>query len=318
MASLLTRWAAADSLPVSISYVGHAERSVAERLAWELHSEGYRVNWEEPRSPWQCSREPREPRGGAQAWVRVQADESRPGGVRTLACYQSPDGALYETGSLGSASDAQTLSLATVEALHGVRAKVAARAPTPRESAPELVESRPRAAHARRGSAFIGPALASDVDGVGPFFATSAGAELGLTRTLSLAVQGFWSVAPVTLRGPDRTLFARAAWLRAGPRLSAVFGPFVLGASALVGPGLVWVRADATPPRVGRSASTAVVIVSLGASLEYPSSGLIYAHAGTTASGTLPRVRFQLSEQSSREFGESLFDGCLGMGLRWE
>ena len=31
----------------------------------------------------------------------------------------------------------------------------------------------------------------------------------------------------------------------------------------------------------------------------------------------LPRVRLQLSDDSTRSFGELLFDGCLGLGVRW-
>jgi hypothetical protein len=58
-------------------------------------------------------------------------------------------------------------------------------------------------------------------------------------------------------------------------------------------------------------------IVGVGASLEYPRTGLVFARASASASVLVPGVRVELWSEEPRPRGIFPLDGAMGVGVRW-
>lgn len=317
--SAWARTAGAQAPAVVLTLEGEEQRELAERLAWELRSEGFEVELRAP-APLPCD----DPRGSRAAWpgrtqIALRRTANRGDGVLVVLCHESAAGDLRRASLEGALERPEDLAVSTAEALNGLRARLppdtvrAAPAPQmPRASAPE-----PRAAPPRRGQLWVGMTLASEVTELPAVEGVELGLGLDVVPRLALALETFWPVREAMLDAAGGTASLRLAWARLGPRARLRAGQFDLSAAFMLGPALAWTSGDVAAPRVGVTDVGAAAMLTLRGALEFPSTTPVYAFAAGGYSQLLPRFRIATDRGSAPELGQVLLEGSVGLGLRW-
>ncbi len=297
------------SMPtVSLVVPSEVDRGAATRLASELLSEGYAVEWQEGLSPCEAS-DGGDSEQEERVWIRlVPASESTPN-LATFVCYRSASGRLFRAQASAANGDSATLALSTVEAVNGLRSGPVSVSASMEATPPEGPASHvPSSFSAGAEFVFAPPDLP-------PLFGPRLELASGITSHLSLAFDGFVSVHASEIDRVDRRIEVRTAWARVGPRLSAPFSVASVDASLLAGPAFVWTVADAVAPLLGSQDSTAAGIVTLGVGAELPRRTVVFLRIAAQGSLLVPRVTV---ETGDGEIPAWFFvETSLAVGLRW-
>jgi hypothetical protein len=159
--------------------------------------------------------------------------------------------------------------------------------------------------------------LVLDPRGFPALWGTSLDAEWALASRIGLTLGVFVPISRAELSNAEADLHAGVAFARAGVAFRGALGDFGLSGSLVAGPAWIWVRADASAPRVGGRASTVSALASVGAELNYPDRGRVFALAGGRATLLLPAARFVLPSEPSPTLGPALIEASLGVGARF-
>jgi hypothetical protein len=80
---------------------------------------------------------------------------------------------------------------------------------------------------------------------------------------------------------------------------------------------LTWATAEARSPRLGAADVKLGALLTLGATLEYPSDSIVFALGTARIASLLPAVRVAVGSDSSDALGPVLTEASLGIGLRF-
>jgi hypothetical protein len=314
---------------VSLQYESKAELEHARRVASELASEGYTV--ETGSIPELSPCDPNGPKlitisRGTKAWIRLAADPTDPDKVVAFICYLGAQPLLQQAAPSAPRSEGEQLALAAAEALNGLRVRLPPLQNEPERAARPVdkkpIEDEPRPAPAPRSR----PVSNGLVLGTGlvrnfPDFPTTPGitgrGTLGVVPSVGLVIEVFVPTTSGELASEAMTARIRTSWIRVGPRLNWTLGDFELSGAVLAGPALTWATAVAAPPRAGTADLATGAIVTLGASLQYPTSSAIFGSASLSGSALLPGARVNLGDDSPAPRGYWPVDASIGLGVRW-
>lgn len=311
---------------VSITYSGVELRPVAERLASELRTDGHAVTIAENEEPSPCEN-PLASSGpsDAAAWVRLTNDPGDGDGMIASICVRSTVALLERVSSRGDRAQPERFALATAEALNGLRAQVpvlsSREAPSVATSSADgapLTESTSADAMTRSDNQLsLAQTAWLDLADLPPLWGGALAAELAVSDRVHVAFDTFIPISSIELTHEDTLVTLRAAWVRSGLGLRWEAGDARVGASLLGGAAITWARAEASAPRVGAADAKLGALVTLGATLEYPSRSRIFLLAAARASGIFPAVRVAVASDTSKTLGPLLAEGALGVGLRF-
>lgn len=307
---------------VSIVYAEQELRDVAERLASELASEGYAVQFGDPgdSSPCDAGAAARSSDDGRdRAWIRLS--EAAGDRVEASICHRSSAPILRQTAARALRSEPERFALTASEALNGLRAKVPRQpvdVPAPVERIPAYdARDSASAERERTNEVFATQSTVVAASEFPPLLGVSLGASVGVRRGFAITVESFWTARAAVLENESVRVSARSAWVRFGPELQSSLGAIRFRAALLAGPAVTWATARAELPRIGTADVAVSAIASLAASLEYPRTSTAFALLATRGSTLLPAVRLALGEDRSNDFGPWLLEASVGMGLRW-
>lgn len=319
--------AAPGSVSIQHDPARHAE--AAARLASELGTEGYAVELRVEPEPTPCDPGAALPVSSdsvQKAWIRLTPGPDGDDVVVASICFLGSLPLLLKAAPSAPISEPRRLAVAAAEALNGLRSKVPGVAPVAEPPKPAPVAppparpvAPPPAVEQERPGASVafGASLLATVPDLPPALGASLDAVLGVSASFGLALSGFVPVAGATVESPAVTAEVRSAWLRLGPRLSAPLGDVELSGALLVGPAVTWATAVARAPRRGAAAVSPGVIAGVGAALEYPRTGVLFARASASASVLVPGVRVELWSGEPRPRGTFPLGGAIGLGVRW-
>jgi hypothetical protein len=297
------------STPVVELFVpSETDRAAATRLASELLSEGYAVEWREGPSPCESpSLDARE--RDERVWIRFAGAREDAHALGTSVCYRSVSGRLFSAQASAPNGDAATLALSTVEAVNGLRSGPVLAASTPEATPPEVsAEPTHSSLSAGAGFVFAPPELP-------PLLGPRLELVSGITSHLSIAFDGFVSLHASEIERVDRRIEVRAAWTRVGPSLSVPFSIANVDVSLLGGPAFVWTQADTVAPLLGSEDSTAAGILALGVGAELPRRSLVFLRVAAQGSLLVPRVTVETGEGDVPAW--VFVETSLAVGLRW-
>ncbi len=297
------------SMPtVSLVVPSEIDRGAATRLASELLSEGYAVEWQEGLSPCEAS-DGGDSEQEERVWIRFVPASEGTANLRTLVCYRSASGRLFRAQASASNGDSATLALSTVEAVNGLRSGPVGTSGslegTPREAPSSLPPS----------SFSAGAAFVFAPPDLPPLLGPRLELASAITSHLSLAFDGFVSVRASEIERVDRRIEVCTAWARVGPRLGGPFSVANVDASLLAGPAFVWTQADAVAPLLGSQDSTAAGIVTLGIGAELPRRTVAFLRVAAQGSLLLPRVTVETGNGAIPAW--IFVETSLAVGLRW-
>jgi hypothetical protein len=314
---------------VSLQYESKAELEHARRVASELASEGYTV--EIGTIPELSPCDPNGPRlitisRGTKAWIRLAADPTDADKVVAFICYLGAQPLLQQAAPSAPRAEGEQLALAAAEALNGLRVRLPPiqnepeRAPRPAPKTPPKDE--PRSAPVSQpdpvsNSLMLGASLVRNFPDVPTTPGITGRGTLGVVPVLGIVIEAFVPTTSGELASEAMTAKIRTSWVRAGPRLNWRLGDFEISGAVLAGPALTWVTAVAAPPRAGAADIATGAIVTLGASVQYPTSTPIFGSASLSASALLPGARVNLGEGAAVPRGYWPVDASIGVGARW-
>lgn len=312
---------------VSIRYESGDQLELARRIASELASEGYTVEVSTTSEPSPCDPQRSKlvsvPRG-TKTWIRLAADPANADTIVASICYLGAQPFLQQAAPSAPRAEGQKLAVATAEALNGLRSLLPPIEGGSEPAAPPEVTAPPRESGPTVTGApgFVNSVvLAATIVWNLPDFPAAPGVSgrgtLGITRSMSFAIDAFVPVAGRELSSQEMVAHVRTAWVRVGPRFHAAAGDFELSAAALAGPSVTWATAEALTPRVGTADVTAGAVLTLGAFVEYPRSAAVFACASASASALLPGVRVNLGDTAPPR-GAFPLETSVGFGARWE
>ena len=232
-------------------------------------------------------------------------------------CYAAPGGGVDVASLRAPAEDPRRLALAAVEALNGLRARApaaGARAVAPAPAPPAAMPSGER----RSAALFASAVLVLQPAGGGPLVGSDVGVDVILGPHVALELSVFVPLRATEFRGVRRELSIEAAWARLGPRLAWALPPLRFGASAHVGPALIWASADTEDPSLlGTTEVARAAQVAGGLWLESPDDEVFYFRATAMASRLLPSIEVELGDGSVQRLGQVLLETGIGAGVRW-
>lgn len=314
---------------VWIAYSETALRPVAERLASELGTDGYTVELGPRDEPSPCE-QPLAPGGTSDgvseaAWVRLSVDPNDTDAVVASICVRSTVALLERVASRGERTEPERFALATAEALNGLRAKVPVMSS---RNAPQVTTPRPERASSSEPA---GPDTSSpgdnqlsltqtallDLADVPPLWGGALAAELAVHSGVRIAFDTFIPVSSVELANQEARVSLRSAWVRTGASIGWLAGDVRVGAALLAGPALTWATAEARAPRVGIADAKLGALLTLGATVEYPSRSRVFLLGGARLSALFPTVRIAVASDTSKTLGTLLAETSLGVGVRF-
>jgi hypothetical protein len=288
-----------------------AHREVAERLASELSSEGYGVEWSSSTSspcdsPSYFDSEP----GVERVWIRLEPTAPETPVTHAFVCYRGAAGRLLGASAHAPSAEPATLALSTIETLNGLRssAEVPAQSPKP-------VASKAPAAPRVTSSLSAGGTFAFSPFDLAPLLGASATLRSGVGDYFSLVYDGFVTLRPAELDGVDRRIDAAAAWMRIGPSLSFSLSMLTVDGSLLAGPAFFWATADTEPPLVGTTDFTGAGVITLALGVEVPRSSAFFLRVGALGSVLLPRVTIETGSENVPAW--MFLETSLRIGVRW-
>ena len=306
-----------------------AERDAAARLSAELRSEGHQLRFvSHPVGP--CSRGGGDADGGGAlagepappayplplASIEIALDRER-GELVARVCYAAPSGGVDVTSLRAPADDPRRLALAAVEALNGLQARAPALAAPASAPAP-VPPPAPPSGERRSASLFASAVLVLQPTEGGPLVGSDVGVDVDLGPHLGLELSVFVPLRETEFRGVRRELSVEAAWARLGPRVAWALPPLRFGASAQVGPALIWASAKTEDPSLlGTTELARAALVAGGLWLESPDDEVFYFRATAMASRLFPSIDVELGDGSVQRFGQILLETGIGAGLRW-
>lgn len=314
---------------VRIAYAEAELQPVAERIASELGTDGYAVELGANDEPSPCDKPlaaGTASDGAAEAaWVRLSLDPNDDGAVVASICVRSTVALLERVASRGERAEPERFALATAEALNGLRAKVpvlsSRRAPDAATPTPERASRSEGVSHDAPGPGSNQLSLTQtallDLAELPPLWGGALAAELALNAGVRIAFDTFIPISSVELANQDARVTLRAAWVRTGVSLGWVAADARVGAALLAGPALTWASAEARAPRIGAADAKLGALLTLAATIEYPSRSRVFLLGAARASGLFPAVRVAVASDTSKALGPLLAEASLGVGVRF-
>jgi len=249
------------------------------------------------------------------AWVSLSPAPEQPAAALATICSR---GTLVVT--RGPLSDPTRFAVTAAEALNGLRAEPVTSAPRANAAPPAATQQSPEPNATPQPSSWASLALTQtlvlDANRFPLLWGSGLEGELALNSRMSFVLGLFYPISRAELSNAEVELSAGLAFLRLGIALRHSIGDFALSGSFAAGPALIWVHAQAKPPRVGGNARTTSALGSLGLQLCYPARGSVFALAGSRATLLLPAARFVLPGDRSPTLGPLLVEAAIGVGLR--
>lgn len=313
LAALLTSSPARAELPVTLSQPSPEYGTAATQLVAELRAEGYVVQWLTYVAVSPCS--DARPNSASGIWIEL-GPAAQQSDVTITICYRPVSRTADQTRVVAPLDPPRRLAIATVEALHGLRAGPR---PGPTAMRQEIIEMTPSISPPEplRAAFLLGLAFVTDPTGAGPVPGVELGLLSPLHRHFAVEVNAFIPAAAAKETGADRTLRLRTAWLRAGVRWTWALASIELFASVGAGAALVWAASEPTPPLLGTTRLAAAALVSAGVGLTYPHDSLFSVFVQAHGSRLFPKIDLRVDALSTRAFGNLLLDGAFGVAIGW-
>jgi hypothetical protein len=309
---------------VSIQVDSEERLELARRLVSELESEGYRAQITDDAGASPCEQGGTRPVAvtrDSKAWIRLEAGPPGDATVVASICYLGTLPFLQQAAPSAPSSDAQTLAVATAEALNGLRSRLPPIVGEPPPPVSPDVRPSPPAPSDPATTIVNGVAVGAAVLFELPDYPAVPGVvlrgSLGVASWAALAFDAFVPTRGAELESALVTATVRTAWFRVGPRFGGELGDFGVSGALLAGPAVSWAEAVARAPRVGTADVSPGAIVSLAALVEYPVRTTLFACGAASASVLLPGSRVSLAVPGPAPRGSFPVEASLGLGVRW-
>lgn len=295
---------------------------MARRVRAELGSAGREAVILERRTPLgNCTSRPATEDAPGQVGVILQTE--RGGIVRAEICANPEPNQVTVVTARGRLDKEGDFAIVVTEALHGLLLAPSSE-PTLRAPKESLPASSDEARKEEPDETTLAPSLSLGARtvldaGTGDYWAgVFPRVEVPLHGRFALEADFLLGLRPISYADEVVELESHIAWARLGLSSSGGFGPFWLGWDASAGLFSNRATATAVSPRRGGSDGAFGAVLGAGGYARYPATGWFYISGSVGVSTLVPRLDYQLSEDTTPPVGALLLDGGLSLGIRLE